>query len=473
LRAADVLNAVKTPTTDDVTGGIARALAEVLQPETMRDGVISAVAIGTTHFVNAVVERRNLNRVAAVRICLPASASLPPFTGWPESLASVVNGGVYMVGGGHEVDGSLLAPLDERAVAQAAHRITEAGVSAVAVASVFSPLTDEFERRAAEILHDINPGLAITLSSEIGRIGLLERENASLINAALTDLARHTTEAFREALSKTGIDAPLYITQNDGTVAPVELARSFPVFSFASGPTNSMRGAAYLSGLEEAVVCDIGGTTTDVGSLHRGFPREANNVIEIGGVRTLFRMPDVYSLALGGGTIVDPATLAGTAAPVIGPESVGYRLESMARVFGGDTLTCTDLAVAAGLADIGDAAQVAGLAPELVDRGLRVIAQRLSDASDRMKSDSREVPLLAVGGGAMLMAEEIAGFSAIVRVRHHAVANAVGAAIAEVSGGTDKVYRDVPREEALADAEVLACEQAVASGADRTRGEAP
>src|SRR5690242_20979951 len=51
------------------------------------------------------------------------------------------------------------------------------------------------------------------------------------------------------------------------------------------------RGAAFLSGLADAIVIDVGGTTTDVGSLRRGFPREANNVVEVGGVRTLFRMP--------------------------------------------------------------------------------------------------------------------------------------------------------------------------------------
>src|SRR5262249_29950258 len=147
-----------------------------------------------------------------------------------------------------------------------------------------------------------------------------------------------------KALAEAGITAPLYLTQNDGTLMAADYARRFPVLTFASGPTNSMRGAAFLSGLQEALVIDIGGTTTDVGALHHGFPREAGVAIEVGGVRTNFRMPDVLSIGLGGGSLVqDGQTL------TVGPQSVGYRLIEEGLVFGGDTLTATDVAVAAGM----------------------------------------------------------------------------------------------------------------------------
>ncbi len=132
----------------------------------------------------------------------------------------------------------------------------------------------------------------------------------------------------------------------------VDYAERYPVATFASGPTNSMRGAAFLSGLTDCAVVDIGGTTSDVGVLQHGFPREASVAVEIGGVRTNFRMPDVLSLGIGGGSHVDGAE--------VGPQSVGYELTTRALVFGGDTLTATDLAVAAGLAEIGDPDRVAG-----------------------------------------------------------------------------------------------------------------
>ena len=161
---------------------------------------------------------------------------------------------------------------------------------------------------------------------------------------------------FTRAIAASGIAAPLYLTQNDGTVMSAEVATALPVMSFASGATNSMRGAAFLSGLADAMVIDVGGTSTDVGQLRRGFPREANSVVEIGGVRTLFRMPDLLSIGLGGGSVVERDPLA------VGPKSVGYRLTREALVFGGKTLTATDVAVAAGLAEIGDTRARRGLA---------------------------------------------------------------------------------------------------------------
>ena len=455
----EVVDAVKTPTTADVTGGVRKALRNLLQ-ETGRGSEVAAVMIGTTHFVNAVVQRHGLNRAAALRICLPSSASLRPMVDWPNDLAAVVDGGAHLVAGGHEYDGRPLVPLDEQAVAAAAREMRESDVTAAAVTAVFSPLTDELETRAADIMRHEHPDLRITLSSALGRIGLLERENVALLNAALTDLAAATVSAFEAAIADSGIAAPLFVTQNDGTVASVDVARQAPVFGFASGPTNSMRGAAFLSGLDDAMVLDIGGTTSDIGCLVAGFPREANNVVETGGVRTNFRMPDLLSIGIGGGTIVDPNTLD------IGPQSVGHRLTEAALVFGGDTVTLTDIAVARGLAEIGDAARVAGLSRQMIDQVTDAVTQRLSDAVDRMKTYAAPEPLLAVGGGAMLAPEAMAGISEVRRVPHHGVANAVGAATAQVSGEVDRVFRDMTRDALLAEAETIARDNAVAAGAD-------
>ena len=301
---------------------------------------------------------------------------------------------------------------------------------------------------------------SITLSSALGRIGLLERENVALLNAALADLAAATVHAFEEAIADSGITAPLFVTQNDGTVASIAVARQAPVFGFASGPTNSMRGAAFLSGLDDAMVLDIGGTTSDIGCLVTGFPREANNVVETGGVRTNFRMPDLLSIGIGGGTIVDPDTL------TVGSQSVGHRLTEAAIVFGGDTLTLTDIAVAAGLAEIGESAAVASLSRQMVKTVTAIVARRLEEAVDRMKTHAAPKPLLVVGGGAMLAPQAMEGISEVLRVPHHGVANAVGAATGQVSGEVDRVFRDMPRDTLLAEAEAMARDNAVAAGAD-------
>src|SRR6185312_5446236 len=89
LEDGHVVEAVKTPTTADVTAGIVMALAELANHPAVVHSAIDGVVIGTTHFVNAVLQRRDLARVAAVRIGLPASASLPPFCDWPADLANL------------------------------------------------------------------------------------------------------------------------------------------------------------------------------------------------------------------------------------------------------------------------------------------------------------------------------------------------------------------------------------------------
>ena len=254
-----------------------------------------------------------------------------------------MRGGVWMVEGGHEYDGRPFMPLDEAAVTRAAEEMKAAGLKSVGISAIFSPLDPTHERRAAELVVKVIPDAVITCSSDLGRIGLLERENAALLNAALADLSRDTIAAFEKAIRDSGIAAPLFITQNDGTVAEAGQARRLPVYSFASGATNSMRGAAYLSGLADAMVIDVGGTTTDVGQLKNGFPREANSVVKVGGVRTLFRMPDLLSIGLGGGSHVELDPLE------VGPVSVGYRLLRDGIAFGGKQLTTTDIAVASGV----------------------------------------------------------------------------------------------------------------------------
>ena len=466
LEEDTVAAAVKTPTTPDVTTGITRALAELVE-QAPGARAAEAAMIGTTHFTNAVVQRRDLGRVAAVRVGLPSGASLPPFVDWPEDLAALVRAEVVMLEGGHEFDGRPLVPFDTRGMRAAARRIRDAGIRSVAIAAVFSPLNASGEEAAAAILRDECPDVAITLSHRLGRIGLLERENAALLNACLIELAQKTTRAFTEALRASGIAAPLYLTQNDGTVMLAEVAEAYPVYSFASGPTNSMRGAAFLSKRDEALVVDVGGTTTDIGSLRHGFPREANNVVEIGGVRTLFRMPDLLSMGLGGGTKVLAPSVGTAPALTIGPASVGYRLTEQARVFGGDVLTVTDVAVAAGLIDLGDRTRVASLPTALVKEALARIRTMIEEGVDRMKTDAGEAPLIAVGGGSFLVPPRLAGVSEVLNVPHQAVANAVGAAIAQVSGEVDQIFQDLSRDEAIARARRAAEDKAVAAGADR------
>ncbi len=103
----------------------------------------------------------------------------------------------------------------------------------------------------------------------------------------------------------------MFFAQNDGTLMALDYAVRFPILTIGSGPSNSIRGAAFLTGLSDALVADVGGTSTDFGMLVGGFPRESAAAVDIGGVQTNFRMPDVLAIALGGGTVVRESADAG------------------------------------------------------------------------------------------------------------------------------------------------------------------
>lgn len=433
IDGAIVMAAVKRPTSSDVLTGIQEALAALRNDTSFKAGRIDAVMLGTTHFTNAVVSRTGLTPTAAIRLSLPSSSGVPPMADWPDGLAACLGRHTYEVSGGHEFDGREIADLDEAALARIADDIAAKGIQAAAITAVFSPLRPEHEKAARDILRRRLPRLRISLSHELGRVGLIERENATIINASLLHLAARATDAFKDALADSGIDAPLYLSQNDGTLMDVEYAKRFPVTTFSSGPTNSMRGAALLSGLKDCIVIDIGGTTADVGVLVGGFPRQATAIVDIGGVRTNFRMPDLLPIGIGGGSLVDVKTA------TVGPQSVGYRLASEALVFGGSTLTATDLAVAAGMVEIGDPDKVAHLDAGLVQKALDGIRQRIAATADMMRTSQDPIPVVLVGGGSVLIDGDLPGFAEVIRPPFADCANAVGAAIAQIGAEVDKV----------------------------------
>ena len=461
MDGVNLAGSVKVPTSADVTSGIVASLTELLH-HLPRYARVDAVMLGTTHFTNALLEHRDLSPTAVVRLSLPATHLLPPLVDWPEGLKEAIGGHTYMVGGGHEFDGREIAPLDREGLRDAVRNMRRHGVRAVAVSGVFSPVNAAHESEARDIIQNEAPEVRVCLSNENGRMGLLERENAAALNACLGNIAARTIDGIAEALRALGIDAPLYMSQNDGTLMDSEFASRFPVLTISSGPTNSMRGAAYLSGVTDGIVVDVGGTSTDVGALVKGFPREAAVAVQLAGVRTNFRMPDMVSIPLGGGTIVGQEPFR------MGPESVGYRLTEDALVFGGSTLTTTDLAVAEGRAGVGDSRAVAGLDPSLVSRAMAEIQSRVENAIDRVKLSYEDVPVILVGGGSVLIGDSLGGASGVLRPEHAGVANAIGAAIAQVGGQVERVYslETHGREEAIADCSAAAINRAVAAGAD-------
>lgn len=463
MRGREVLATAKTFTTADVRSGVVNAVNLILEQAGSHRPDIEAVMIGTTQFVNAFVQRRELAPVAVIRVSLPKADGVPPFAGWPDEVIEAVRGQTYMVGGGALYTGKDYAPLDEDAIRAAAQDARARGLSAVAISANFAPIRPDLEQRSARIVRSVLPQARITLSSEVGGLGLIDRENAAIINASLAHMADRVISSLQQALVELDINAPIFISQNDGTLISTAVATALPILTCSAGPTNSIRGAAFLTGLEAAIVADIGGTTTDIGFLVNGFPRETTAANYIGGVRTNFRMPDVLSIGIGGGSLVYETGDGWQ----VGPQSVGYRLQQEGLVFGGQTLTASDIAVAAGQADIGDRERLRHLDAATIEGALANLHRRIEAGIDQIKVSSAPLPLILVGGGNILVGRDLKGVSEILRPEHAGVANAVGAAIALVSGRVDKLYDtgSLGRDAALAQARDEAIAAAVAAGA--------
>ncbi|KAF2442386.1 DUF917-domain-containing protein [Karstenula rhodostoma CBS 690.94] len=436
----------KAPTTTDPSHGIAAAITTMFKSASIEPSSVASVTIGTTHFVNAVITRDHtrLSRVAVIRLGAPFSKHAPPCIDWPTPLHNLILGHHALLKGGLEVDSNLISDIREAEIVEQCKIIKEKGISSIVIIGIFSPIdtVEKQEERAAEIVKRELGNVDIVLSKTVANLGFLERENAAILNASVLSFARRTIASFQEPIKKLGLDCPVFITQNDGTILSGDAAARLPIRTFSSGPTNSMRGAAFLVGKQDhgeaMMVVDVGGTTTDVGLLlANGFPRQQAAYSELSGVRMNFSYPDVKSIGLGGGSLVRRVD----GKLHVGPESVGYKLPEKALVFGGDVPTATDYTVAAAKdLSIGDPSKVRGqLEGDDIDAFKAETKRMLEEIIDTMKTSPEDLPVLLVGGGAVIAPDELRGASRVIKPEWSGVANAIGAAMARVSAVIDTV----------------------------------
>lgn len=461
----NVITATKTHTTKDVETGIKNAIHQVVNRHDIDITQINQAMLGTTQATNAIVERKNLGKVGIIRIGYPATASILPYTEWPEDIKNILSNRYALIHGGYEFNGDPIVPFSENEVVA---KLTEwkNQIDGLAVVGVFSSINNDQEKRVAKLAHEIlGSEFPVSTSSSIGSIGLIGRENATILNAALNKVIKNVINGFSSALVAEKITASNeYLCQNDGTLMSLDYAAKYPILTIGSGPTNSIRGAAYLSKLKNALTIDIGGTTSDIGVLNKGFPRESSKAVTVGGVRTNFRMPDVLSVGLGGGTIV---RIADNGDVIIGPDSVGYEITKKALVFGGNTLTATDIAVRLGFCQIGNPNLVDKISKKIAQKAMDKITNILEDGIDQMKTSAEDVDVILVGGGSIIAPQKLTGVKHIIKNKFGGVANAIGATIANIGGEYEKVYQyaKVKRADALADVEKQASQQAVLAGA--------
>lgn len=472
----------KSPTTTNPSDGINAAITHMFTSTTpaINPADVASVTIGTTHFVNAVVERdaKRLCKVAVMRLAGPFGKHAPPCVDWPADMRELVLGHWGSVKGGLEVDGILIAELDEEAVREQCREIQAKGIRSIVVNGVFSPIDTVYlqEERAAKIIQEqLGADVDVVLSKEVANLGFLERENAAILNAAILPFARKTIRSFQDPIKNLGLICPVFLSQNDGTILSGEAASRLPIRTFSSGPTNSMRGAAFLTSGEETegkalMVVDVGGTTTDVGLLlANGFPRQQAAYSDLAGVRMNFSCPDVKSIGLGGGSIVRKGP--GAVKTTVGPDSVGYKITEKAIVFGGDVLTTTDATVAYHSdMHIGNPELIKGkLSGEELEEVQAVIKQKLEKVIDMMKTSPEDLPVLLVGGGAVISPDELKGASKVLKPRWSGVANAIGAAMAGISAVIDTVKSTENKSttKLLEEISAEAIEKTVAAGASR------
>lgn len=176
---------IKHPTSGDVYDGILGAVRAVLEQSGVDRTQIHQAMLGTTQCTNAIVERKHLAPIGILRIGAPATTGIPPMVDWAEDIQRIAVGST-VIGGGFEYDGKELAPLDEAAAKMFFLDMKSKGVKSIAISCVFSTVRNDHELRAAELCKEVmGEDVHVSISSEIGSMGLIERENATILNAAL------------------------------------------------------------------------------------------------------------------------------------------------------------------------------------------------------------------------------------------------------------------------------------------------
>ncbi len=205
---------------------------------------------------------------------------------------------VAFVAGGHKSNGDEADKLDRAAINAACTDMP--GVSGFAVASVFATRNPAHEVAAREMIAAAT-GKPVTCSHELSaRLGGPKRALTSLLNGRLIGMIQQLIDGATDRLAQLGVDAPLMVVKGDGALMSAGVARVRPIETILSGPAASVVGAAVLTGLQDAVISDIGGTTTDIAVLSGGRPRIDPDGAKVGGWRTMVEAVAMRTHGLGG-----------------------------------------------------------------------------------------------------------------------------------------------------------------------------
>ncbi len=293
----EVLASAKALTTrHDLSVGVSNAFAAIA--ESLDPDRVELVSISTTLATNAVVEGHG----SPVLVLLVGfDDKMLARTSIHESFSDAV---VETIGGGHNHYGSEREPLDVDAIrtALATHG---SNVKAVAVASTFAVRNAAHEHAVRDLVM-VESDLPVTVSSSLSEsLDAPRRALTTALNARLLSRISDLVDASARSLDALGITAPVMVAKGDGSLAAADSVARRPIETVLSGPAASIVGAATLTGLDDFVLSDIGGTTTDVGQLRAGRPRLTADGARVGGWRTMVEAIDVRTTGLGGDSEVN------------------------------------------------------------------------------------------------------------------------------------------------------------------------
>lgn len=291
--ASGVAAKAKSLTTrHDLAVGISGAVEAVLERAAVDPTSVKLVSMSTTLATNALVEGQG-GRVALVMIGF-SEADLAR-DGLRRALGTDP---VIFCPGGHDVHGNA-QPLDLGALEDALPALG-AGVSGFAVCAYFATRNPAHEIAACDLIRE-RTGLPVTASHELSaKLGGPRRALTTLLNARLISMIDQLAAATEGFLERRGIAAPLMVVRGDGALVSAAFARRRPIETILSGPAASLVGARHMTGLDDAMVSDIGGTTTDVAVLDRGRPRLDPEGATVGGFRTMVEAVAMRTFGLGG-----------------------------------------------------------------------------------------------------------------------------------------------------------------------------
>jgi N-methylhydantoinase A/oxoprolinase/acetone carboxylase beta subunit len=289
-----VIASAKALTThDDYSTGIAASLRELLgKVGADIPSKVGLVSLSTTVATNAIVEGKG----GSVGIIL---------IGYDPSTAGKIEFQPQIViGGKHDIHGEVIEPLDDDEAKQAIRELLDRGVDAIAVSSEVGVRNPAFELKVRDMIRELSPVPVVCGSELTAELNCVKRANTCFFNARLIPLVSGLLNSVKRVLREKDIRAPIMVVKGDGTLMGEEVARKNPVEMVLSGPAASVIGGLYLSGVQDGLVVDMGGTTTDVALVKGGFVSYKEDGVHISGFKTAVRTVNVYTFGLGGDSYV-------------------------------------------------------------------------------------------------------------------------------------------------------------------------